>query len=339
MGGGSWSDDEHKSRTHARDTGAGGARYMSYTADISAGVRAAAVHDDLKPTVKAGPKSPFAGQVMRESRDSDEHPESLAIAVLFDVTGSMGRIPLVLQKKLGGLMQILISKGYVPHPQILFGANGDANSDSAPLQVGQFESSLTMDHFLDNIWVEGGGGGQHKETYELGLYFLAKHTSVDCWEKRAHKGYIFVIGDEAFYDHVRRAQVRDIIGDSVERDIPTEDVVLELTEKWNVFHVHVETGYGDLTRKPWQLLLGERCLELKDPDNVAELIAMTIGLNEGTVDIDTGAAHLKDAGLDAGAVKSMSTALAPLAAAGAMSKATGTATGLAPASASGVDRL
>jgi hypothetical protein len=41
---------------------------------------------------------PF-GVTARESRDSAEHPRSLAIAVLFDVTGSMRGVPRVLQAK------------------------------------------------------------------------------------------------------------------------------------------------------------------------------------------------------------------------------------------------
>src|SRR5512138_3280725 len=59
---------------------------------------------------------------MRESRDSAEHPDSTAIVVMFDVTGSMGSIPVTLQKKLPNLLGLLLRKGYVADPQILFGA-------------------------------------------------------------------------------------------------------------------------------------------------------------------------------------------------------------------------
>jgi hypothetical protein len=81
----------------------------------------------------------------RESRDSAEHPESLAIAVLFDVTGSMGGVPRALQARLPQLLGLLLRKGYARHPQIMFGAIGDATCDRAPLQVGQFESDNRMD--------------------------------------------------------------------------------------------------------------------------------------------------------------------------------------------------
>ena len=85
-------------------------------------------HPDLEPY----------GVAVRESRDSAEHPASLAISVLFDVTGSMGGVPRVLQTKLADLHGLLLRKGYVDHPQIMFGAIGDAYSDRVPLQVGQF---------------------------------------------------------------------------------------------------------------------------------------------------------------------------------------------------------
>ena len=48
------------------------------------------------------------GVAKRESSDSREHPQSLAIAVLFDVTGSMGHVPRVLQSKLPQLLGLLL---------------------------------------------------------------------------------------------------------------------------------------------------------------------------------------------------------------------------------------
>ena len=73
--------------------------------------------------------------VTRESRDSDEHPESVAIGVLLDVTGSMHSTPITMQKSLPKLMDVVKEAG-VAHPHILFGAVGDHRSDKVPLQVG-----------------------------------------------------------------------------------------------------------------------------------------------------------------------------------------------------------
>ena len=99
----------------------------------------------------------------RESRDSDEHPESLALAVLFDVTGSMRTVPRTLQSKLPDLLGLLTRKGYATDPHLMFGAIGDATCDRVPLQVGQFESDNRMDDDLGRILLEGGGGGQMTE--------------------------------------------------------------------------------------------------------------------------------------------------------------------------------
>jgi len=299
MGNSHWSDAAYQARQHHRHA----ANQTAFTYDQQ--VRAsgiARVHDQMNPH-----------GVTRESRDSDQHPQSLAIGVIFDVTGSMGTVPRVLQTKLGALLRALIQKGYVDHPQILFGAVGDAYCDSVPLQIGQFESGLEMDDDLGKIYLEGGGGGQIHETYELAAYFMARHTSIDCYEKRGHKGYLFTIGDEKPYPVVRRQHVQDHIGDTLECDIPVEQIIAELQQRYEYFHIiatNTSHGGSAAVQARWKALLGERVLLLDDEAAVCETIALAIGLCEGAVDdIGSGADDLIQAGYDPAAAATAATAL------------------------------
>lgn len=300
MGYSDWSDAAYSSRQSKRaKTGE-----TAFTYDRS--VRESGVvqiHQDMNPL-----------KVMRESRDSAAHPDSLAIAVMFDVTGSMGNVPRVLQTKLGALMRTLVQNGYVEHPQVLFGAVGDAFSDRVPLQVGQFESGLEMDDDLGKIYLEGGGGGQVFESYELSLYFFARHTATDCFEKRGKKGYLFTIGDEKPYPTVRRDQVRQHIGDELEADVPITQIVAELHRQYEHFHIiptNTSHGKNPEIQRIWQELVGERALLLDNEAAVCETIALTIGLNEGTIDdLYRGTEDLINAGAERDAVRSASTALA-----------------------------
>lgn len=79
---------------------------------------------------------------IRESRDSEEHPESLPVFIALDETGSMGSIPdKMIRDYLPKLMDSIIDSIGVKHPQILFMGVGDHECDYCPCQVGQFESS------------------------------------------------------------------------------------------------------------------------------------------------------------------------------------------------------
>ena len=320
MGYSDWSDAAFQSRQSQRKA----TKQTAFTYDAQ--VRASGVaqaHPDMNPH-----------GATRESRDSAAHPDSIAIAVAFDVTGSMGSVPRVLQTKLGALMRVLIQKGYVAHPQVLFGAVGDAYCDRVPLQIGQFESGLEMDDDLGKIYLEGGGGGQVHETYELALYFIARHTKIDCYDQRGHRGYLFTIGDEKPYGAVSKQQVRDFIGDTIERDIPVARMVAEVQERYEYFHIiptNTAHGRSAEVQERWRELLGERVLLLDDEAAVCETIALAIGLCEGAIgDIDSGADDLVQAGYDPAAASTAATALAPYATArGPQPRA---AAGLLPAS-------
>ncbi|MEV4006464.1 hypothetical protein [Actinomadura sp. NPDC049753] len=296
MGSGNWSTDVYAARASYRaSTGASAFAYSDGGAT--------AVHPDLDPR----------GVTVRESRDSADHPESLAIGVLFDVTGSMGTVPRTLQAKLPDLLGLLLRKGYVEHPHILFGAVGDATCDRAPLQVGQFEADNRMDDDLGRILLEGGGGGQMRESYELAMYFMARHTAIDCFDKRGKRGYLFMIGDELAYPKAKRREIAALIGGEPDEDVPIAKLVRELQTKYDVYFIIPEGAYhaGNQELKDfWQGLLGQNVLYLDDLDAVCETIALTIGLAEDAIDLGEGLEHLAEAGSDAGA--SVSRALARL---------------------------
>lgn len=299
MGSSSWSDRDYHDRSATR--AATGASAFAYDAKVKSS-GALVVHPDMDIKGKR-----------RESRDSKEHPNSKAIAVVFDVTGSMGGIPVVLQKKLGQLMRILLAKSYIADPQILFGAVGDANCDSVPFQIGQFESGLEMDDDLGKLVLEGGGGGQIKESYELIPYYFANCVDMDCFLKRGEKGYLFTLGDEYAYPRVSRDQIKDLMGIDIEADVPFEDAIKAVLEKFEWFHIIPNTSTGQMkeVRDFWKKHLGERCLFLDNADAVCETIAMTVGLLEGAIaDTASGADDLHAAGADKGAVRSATTALA-----------------------------
>jgi hypothetical protein len=232
--------------------------------------------------------------VTRESRDSVEHPTSLAIGVLLDVTGSMARVPRIVQAQLCQLFGLLLrgvnDQPLVPHPQILIGAVGDAYCDHGPLQIGQFESGNEVDLDLGKLWLEGGGGGQNHESYELAMYFMARHTAIDCWERRQHKGYLFICGDELAYPAVARQQIQSVIGDTVDSSIPTPQIVTELRRRYNVYFVRMggTTHYNEpWLIEGWNNLLGaEYVLTLPNPNAISATIATTVCLQESMVDYD-----------------------------------------------------
>lgn len=296
MGSGHWSTNVYDAaRSYRASTGSSAFAYSDSGATTT--------HPDLDPY----------GVTVRESRDSDDHPESLAIAVLFDVTGSMGAVPRSLQEKLPDLLGLLLRKGYVEHPHIMFGAVGDATCDRAPLQVGQFEADNRMDDDLGKILLEGGGGGQMRESYELAMYFMARHTAIDCYEKRGKRGYLFMIGDELAYETVKGRQISKVIGGEAGEDVPIEELVRELSRKYDVYFIIPEGAYHARNRtlkEFWQGLLGQNVLYLDDLNAVCETIALTIGLAEDAIDLDEGLEHLDEVGSNAG--PSVSRALARL---------------------------
>jgi hypothetical protein len=287
MGSGAWSAASFHDALRARKAAGKDAFDYSMRARRSGQLH---VHPTLDPL----------SMKVRESRDSEEHPDSNAIMIGLDVTGSMGAVVRAIHRDLPHLHELLLGYKYIPHPQILFAAVGDATCDKVPLQVGQFESDNRMDQNIENMILEGGGGGQKTESYELTLYVAARHTSIDCWEKRRRRGYLFLIGDEMAYPKVLRAHTSRLIGVDPQADIPIRQIVAEAQEKYHVFFVvpgGAQHGADAEVLAFWRDLLGEQnVLALANPDDTSECIAMTIGVTEGVLSLDQAQQHMAKRG-------------------------------------------
>jgi len=256
------------------------------------------------------------GLAMRESRDSADHPHSLAIVFALDVTGSMGDIPrLLATRELPTFMALLTHCG-ISDPQLLFMAIGDATSDQAPLQVGQFESTAAlMDQWLTWSYLEGGGGGTGEESYELAFYMVAQHTDLDCWVKRRKKGYLFITGDEKPYPAVSHHQIGALVGERLDADIPIAEVIAAAAETCHVFFLVPDAHRRARCEKVWRALLGDHVICMEQADDACVVAASIVALTERAVpNLDALAVSLGAHGIGGAQVSSAVRALRPYAA-------------------------
>ncbi len=272
MGSGAWNVDDYKSRVTANVRSAG--TYFVDTAKAA-----------VTGVYKLNDRLNLYGVGKRECRYSADHPAARGISIWLDVTGSMGAVCNAIQKNLATAHELVVGKGYLPDAQIKFGQIGDYYSDDAPLGCGQYESNNEMDKDLEAILIEGGGGGQNKESYEMGAYFDVYHTEHDAWDDGL-KPYFIMIGDEKAYDVDKKA-VKELLGETIEAGIPVAEIFAQLKEKYHVYFIlprGAAHGNSAEIKRFWiDTIGGDNIISLESPDQVSETIAAIIGINEGVV--------------------------------------------------------
>jgi hypothetical protein len=217
---------------------------------------------------------------VRESCDSEEHPKSYPIIIGLDVTGSMGQVPENLIKEaFPEIMKAVMDKG-VEHAQICFVGIGDHYSDDAPIQVGQFETSDELtEKWLKAIYIEGGGGGNNGESYQLAWYFAAYHTKIDSFEKRGIKGTLITIGDEPCHSSVQGSVLKQLFGEG-EGEMLTSQLLKDVQKKWDIYHINVNDyaneRYG--SDRKWRELVGDRMIQAESMESkeIGEIISSLI---------------------------------------------------------------
>lgn len=225
MGYGSW--DSVSYTTYANTTG----RSVNSAGNLSSNYTA---QDIFKARGIDQKLSPY--KVMRECRDSDEHPNTLPVILALDVTGSMGPTAAEVAKRLNELMTQVFSS--VPDVEFMIMGIGDVYCDSAPIQISQFESDVRIAEWTDKIYFEGGGGGNGFESYTAAWYMGLKHCDLDCW-KRGKKGIIITLGDEPLNPYMQKEPLMRATGDALETDVETASLYPLAKEKFDIYHIAV----------------------------------------------------------------------------------------------------
>lgn len=227
------------------------------------------------------------GITVRESCDSAEHPLSTPIIIAFDVTGSMRDMPAhMVTTGLPTVIEQTLEHKPVTDPQFLMMAVGDAYCDSAPLQMSQFESDIRIAHQLKDFFLEGGGGGNEGESYNLAFYAAARKTKTDSLIKRGRKGVMFTIGDEPLLPTLEAKHIEKVFGDKVNGDIASTDLIAMAEKSFDLYHIFYTHGHNvasyEHNIRNWEKAMGkERIIVLKSRDDLPEIIASALRVHGG----------------------------------------------------------
>jgi hypothetical protein len=223
---------------------------------------------------------------LRESRNSPLNPQSTPIMLGLDCTGSMGMVVEQMRKGMGTLLGEIIERKPVSDPHVMALAVGDFTCDRAPIQATQFESDATViGRQVEDLWLEGGGGGNHFEGYLGPLYMAAMRTDTDA-VREGRKGFIFTVGDEEPQQVLCASEVKRFFGDSIQHDLTADELVSLASRGWHYFHLMVAEGShmryrAAEVRKAWSGLIGQHALLLADHSRMAEVIISTIEVITG----------------------------------------------------------
>jgi len=234
-----------------------------------------------------------------------------------DVTGSMGKWPKVIWDKLPMFYGQILLKGYLEEPAFSFCAIGDAYGDKSPLQVTPFAQGNDIDNQISKIHIEGGGvglKGDH-ETYELAAYYYSHLCYFDVEPK--DKPFLFITGDESFYENINGEQVGKLITGEQPHDSPSIDIWKELCTKFQVILLHKMLDYGGPDDEnvvlQWQQAIGNNhVIRINNPKACVDVMLGVIAIMSGKRNLSTYVDDMTERGQTAERVAEVKTALSVL---------------------------
>ena len=231
------------------------------------------------------------------------------IMIMLDVTGSNINFARLVYDKLPMFYGQIEQKGYAKDFEIAVCAVGDAFTDNYPLQIPDFSRGIELDSWMEKLVLEGAGGGQKSESYELAAYYLTEMTefSADA------NPIVFFIGDELPYPTVNKKQAEGF-------DIPFSEPVdpfpalrAKFGDKVFMFlNKYGGRAFDDEITKAWESRLApEHTIKVNEEKAIVDLMLGVLAAI-ARVPLKTYTIHMIERGQDAARIESVSDSLVKL---------------------------
>jgi hypothetical protein len=250
---------------------------MSETADYSPGDWKGYDFNDARAAYDRHVGRSYSVAKSDNKRVADLVPEKITteseapLVILIDVTGSMGDWPATMFSKLPYMDNEC--KEYLGEDmEISFAAVGDVNSDQYPIQIRPFAKGRDMEQQLQELVIEGNGGGQARESYEVTALYYAHNAEMP----NAVRPIMIIIGDEGFYSTISAAHAK-LANVKMASAVETVDVFEDLSRKFSIYLIRKPyshySGDDDHIQRQWEELLGkEHVAILPAADRVVDVI-------------------------------------------------------------------
>ncbi len=271
----------------------------SYSNDNYSEAQVQIAKDDLHPDLN--PKN-FQDESLKSAGRTP-------IVFAVDVTGSMGEWVKIIYEKFPMFYGQLNMREYAFDPTVSFCAIGDAECSKVPLQISNFSSGLDIDLNITKLFLEGGGGGNLRESYELAAYFYLEKCILNFHEFP----FLFITGDEAFFNEVTIKNVQKTFGNKISQNMNSREVFKTLKDKFNIFHLRKKFDDDNKEKgmyRQWSDTLGhERVLQVTCPKACIDVILGAIAITTGSRTLSQYVEDMLERGQSAERIEEVTTAL------------------------------
>lgn len=214
------------------------------------------------------------------------------LVIVTDHTGSMGNWTATIFSKLPYLD--LEGKEYLgDNMEVCFAAIGDINSDDYAFQVRPFTSGKDLDAELKKLVIEGKGGSNYVESYDVAAAYFAHN----CKMPKGINPILIFIGDEGLYANLNVEDAEKWASLKVQKRLELHEIFAELKKKFSVYLIRKPYGSGYVNggdtlsprdqaiEKQWNELLGaDHVVMLSDAGRVVDVIFGILAKETGRVD-------------------------------------------------------
>lgn len=233
--------------------------------------------------------------VTKGKTTADILPKSLTtksaspLVIVVDETGSMGEWPKMIFSKLPYLYNEAHDEYLGESVEVSFGAFGDAtNTERYPVQARPFAGKKDVAARLEELIIEGSGGGQMSESSELSALYYARNVE---FPNAIQKPIYIFITDELCYEDVTPAMALNKVNVTLQSRTSTAAIFEELKEKYSVYlilkpYMPSDTDSSNIAiRNHWlRYVDADHIASLGDPARVVDVIFGILAKETGKVD-------------------------------------------------------